>query len=150
MSACQCPELKDHDCENDQLTLNPDILQDLLLQLDPQKSIGPDEIHLRILKELADVIAKPPSMIFELSWKYREVPADWKLMNVVLVFRKDNKKDLGGIEKHLKDNTVLDHSQDSLVRGKSCLPNLISFCDKVTHLVDQVKPADTFQPFAFQ
>ncbi|KAJ7419952.1 hypothetical protein WISP_50984 [Willisornis vidua] len=27
----QCPELEDHDCENDQLTVNPEIVHDLLL-----------------------------------------------------------------------------------------------------------------------
>ncbi|KAJ7406026.1 hypothetical protein WISP_136303 [Willisornis vidua] len=63
----QCPELEDHDCENYQLPVNPEIVQDLLLQLDPYKCMGPDEIHPRILKELAHVIAKSLSMIFEHS-----------------------------------------------------------------------------------
>ncbi|KAJ7399959.1 hypothetical protein BTVI_109716 [Pitangus sulphuratus] len=31
----QCPELEDHDCKNDQLPVEPKIVQDLLLQLDP-------------------------------------------------------------------------------------------------------------------
>ncbi|KAJ7403023.1 hypothetical protein BTVI_81223 [Pitangus sulphuratus] len=34
------------------------------------------------------------------------------------------------IEKHLKDNNVIGHSQHSFMRGKSCLSNLISFYDK--------------------
>ncbi|KAJ7396227.1 hypothetical protein BTVI_147035 [Pitangus sulphuratus] len=54
----QCPELEDHDCENDQRPVNPEIVRDLLLQLDPYKTMGPDGIHPRILKELSDVIAK--------------------------------------------------------------------------------------------
>ncbi|KAJ7403742.1 rna-directed dna polymerase from mobile element jockey-like [Pitangus sulphuratus] len=49
---------------------------------------------------------------------------------------------LRGIEKHLNDNAVIGHSQHCFMRGKSCLSNLISFYDKVTHLVDQVKPVD--------
>ncbi|KAJ7409009.1 hypothetical protein WISP_116997 [Willisornis vidua] len=37
---------------------------------------------------------------------------------------------LGVIEKHVKDNTVIGHSQHGFTRGKSCLSNLISFYDK--------------------
>ncbi|KAJ7413813.1 hypothetical protein WISP_88137 [Willisornis vidua] len=54
----QYPELEDHDCKNDQLPVNPEIVWDLLLLLDPCKSMGPHGIHPRILKELADVITK--------------------------------------------------------------------------------------------
>ncbi|KAK4816018.1 hypothetical protein QYF61_011008 [Mycteria americana] len=49
---------------------------------------------------------------------------------------------LGVIERHLRDNTVICHSQHRFTRGKSCLTNLISFYDKVTHLIDQEKPVD--------
>ena len=49
---------------------------------------------------------------------------------------------LGVIEKHLKDNAVIGPSQHGFTRGKSCLTNLISFYDKVTHRADQGKPVD--------
>ncbi|KAJ7405714.1 hypothetical protein WISP_138172 [Willisornis vidua] len=62
--------------------------QDLVLQLHPYTSMGPDGIHLRILKELADVITKPLMMIFEWSWESGEIPTDWKLVNIVSVFKK--------------------------------------------------------------
>lgn len=42
---------------------------------------------------------------------------------------------LGGTEKHLKDNAVIGHSQQGFMGGKSCLSLLISFYDRVTHLV---------------
>lgn len=48
----------------------------------------------------------------------------------------------GVIEKHLKDNAVISHSQHRFTRGKSCLMNLISFYDGVTHLPEQWKPVD--------
>ncbi|KAJ7423231.1 Ubiquilin-1 [Pitangus sulphuratus] len=125
-------------------------------QLDPYKSMGPDGIHPRILKKSADVITKS-LMIFEWSWESREVSADWKLVNIVLIFKKGKKEDPGnyrpisltsvsakitekvilvGIEKRLKDNAVIGNSQHGFMRGMSCLSNLISFYDKVIHLVD--------------
>ncbi|KAJ7422074.1 rna-directed dna polymerase from mobile element jockey-like [Willisornis vidua] len=140
-----------HDCKNDQLPVNPEIVQDLLLQLDPYKSMGPDGIHPRILKGLTDIITKPLSMILEQSWESRGVPADWKLANIALISKKGKQEDprndgpvsltsvpgrvmekviLGSIEKHLKDSTVTGHSQHGFKREKPCLSNLISFYNK--------------------
>ncbi|TRZ07852.1 hypothetical protein HGM15179_019254 [Zosterops borbonicus] len=64
----QCPEQKDHGCKNDQIPVDPAAERDLLLQLDPYKSMGPKGIHPRILKELADIITRPLLIIFEQSW----------------------------------------------------------------------------------
>ncbi|KAJ7407616.1 RNA-directed DNA polymerase from mobile element jockey [Pitangus sulphuratus] len=86
----QCPELEDHGCENDQLPVKPEMVWELLLQLDPYKSMGPDGIHSRSLKELADVIKKP-LLIFQQSWESGEVPAHWKLMLALPVFKKGEK-----------------------------------------------------------
>ncbi|KAJ7425410.1 hypothetical protein BTVI_02950 [Pitangus sulphuratus] len=40
-------ELEDHDCDNDKLTVIPELVQDLLLHLDPYKSMRPDGIHTK-------------------------------------------------------------------------------------------------------
>ncbi|KAJ7405771.1 RNA-directed DNA polymerase from mobile element jockey-like protein [Pitangus sulphuratus] len=155
--------LENYDCKNDLLPVNPDIVWGLLLQLDPYKFMGSVGIHSRILKELADVIVQPLLMTFEWSWESREVPSDWKLVSFVLIFKKGKTQNLrnysavsltsvpgklmekiilGNTEKHLKDNAVTGHRQHGFRRGKSCLSNLISFYDKVTHLADQRKPVD--------
>ncbi|GAB0205816.1 hypothetical protein GRJ2_003047200 [Grus japonensis] len=75
----RCLELEDPDCSNDKLPADPEIVWDLLLHLDAYKSMGPDGIHPRVLRELADVIARPLSIIFQWSWESGEVPVDWKL-----------------------------------------------------------------------
>ena len=49
---------------------------------------------------------------------------------------------LGVTEKQLKDSVVIDQSHYKFIRGRSCLTNLISFYEKVTHLVDQGRMVD--------
>ncbi|KAJ7426489.1 hypothetical protein WISP_15310 [Willisornis vidua] len=98
-----------------------------------QETGRPDGIHLRSL-------LKHVSMIFQWSLESREVPDNWKLVNTVLIFKKDKKEDpgnyspvsltsvpekimekitLGSIGKPLKDNVVICCSRHGFMRGKS-------------------------------
>ncbi|KAJ7414956.1 RNA-directed DNA polymerase from mobile element jockey [Willisornis vidua] len=119
------PELEDHNCKNYQLSVGPEIVQDLLLQLDPYKSMGPDEIATKILKDLADVIAKPLLMVFEQSWESGEVSADWKLVNVPIL-NYGKKKDLKNY-RVVSLTSILGNIVEKIILG-NILEHLKEYC----------------------
>ncbi|GAB0209704.1 mitochondrial enolase superfamily member 1 [Grus japonensis] len=85
------------------------------------KSMGPDGIHPRVLRELADVIVRPLSIIFQWSWESGEVPVDWKLANVVPIFKKGKQEDPGleGVVNKFADDTKLGGAVDSIKGGEA-------------------------------
>ncbi|PKU28023.1 rna-directed dna polymerase from mobile element jockey-like [Limosa lapponica baueri] len=122
--------------------------------------MGPDGIHPRVLKELVDVMEGPLLITYQRSWESGEVPDDWKLAKVIPINKKGVREDpgnysltlfpgkimekiiLGVTERHLKNNAIIGRSQRGFTKGKSHLTNLMSFYDKVTHLVDEGKAVD--------
>ena len=59
------------------------------------KSPGPDGIHPRLLRELADILATPIQILFSASLARGEVPSQWREATVVLIFKKGDKTDPG-------------------------------------------------------
>ncbi|KAK4832518.1 hypothetical protein QYF61_023850 [Mycteria americana] len=57
-------------------------------------------------------------------------------------FEKPNLIVLSAITRHVEDNQGIKLSQRGFRKGRSCLTNLISFYDKVTHPVDEGKAVD--------
>ncbi|KGL89162.1 hypothetical protein N301_00220, partial [Charadrius vociferus] len=75
--------------------IQDEMVRDLLQHLDIHKSMGPDGIHPRVLRELAEVLTKPLSIIYQQSWLTGEVPVDWRLANVTPIHKKGRKEDPG-------------------------------------------------------
>jgi len=120
--------------------------------------MGPDGIHPRVLEELADVLAKTLSIIYQQSLLTGEVPANWKLVNMMPIYKKGQKEDprnyrpvsltlatgkimeqivLSAITLHTQKNKVIRPSQHGIMKGRPCLTNLITFYNQMTCLVDE-------------
>ncbi|RMB97731.1 hypothetical protein DUI87_25730 [Hirundo rustica rustica] len=68
--------------QNGPPVIQEEAVRELLSCLDVQKSMGPDGIHPKVMRELADEPAKLLSIIYQQSWLTGEVPGDRKLANV--------------------------------------------------------------------
>ncbi|KFP59057.1 hypothetical protein N323_05170, partial [Cathartes aura] len=73
--------------------VDTEIVRDQLYQLNVHKSMGPDGIHPGVLKKLANAMAGPLLIVSQRSWESGEVPADWKLANVIPIYKKDVRED---------------------------------------------------------
>ncbi|KAK4827513.1 hypothetical protein QYF61_018839 [Mycteria americana] len=114
------------------------MVTDLLHHLDTQKPMGPDGIHPRVLRELAEVLTKPLAILYQQSWLTREVPVDWRSANVMPIYKKGWKEDPGNYRP----------VSLTLVPGKVMEQIILSAItrhvqdNQMTHLVDDGKAVD--------
>ncbi|PKU44177.1 rna-directed dna polymerase from mobile element jockey- hypothetical protein [Limosa lapponica baueri] len=147
------PALRNHRRETEKVWTKEDFplveegqVREHLSKLDIRKSMVPDGMHPRALRELAEVIAGLLSIIFERSWRTGKVPEDWRKANAIPVFKKGKKEDpgnyrlvsltsipgkmreqlvLGITSKHTEEKKTIRSSQHGLTKRKSCLTGWI-------------------------
>jgi len=75
----QALDVREEAYRKDDLPLvKEDCMRDCLRNLDTHRYMGLHGMHPRALRELADVLAEPLSIMFERSWRTEEVPEDWR------------------------------------------------------------------------
>lgn len=75
MGGSQCPEPEDQDCENDQLLVDPELVQDLV---DPIKVFGAWWDSSKSTQKSCLMSLQGLSMIFEWFWEFGGVPSQLK------------------------------------------------------------------------
>ncbi|KFP01210.1 hypothetical protein N300_01090, partial [Calypte anna] len=76
-------------------TLDEEQVKDHLKNMKVNKSMGPDGIYPRPLKEPVHEVAEPLSIIFEKLWQSGEAPADWEKGSTTPIFKNGKKEDPG-------------------------------------------------------
>ena len=60
--------------------------------LNVHKSVGPDGVHSRLLKELSNHLYIPLAMLFNNSLAVAELPKEWKQGGISAIFKKGSRK----------------------------------------------------------
>ena len=135
-------------------------VQNVLSDLDPSKSQGPDNINPKILKEAAHELGKPLAKLFNLSLLKKQFPDTWKLANVVPVYKKESKNIVSNyrpisllscigkvfercIYKHMYNffitNDVITQLQSGFRPGDSSINQLVNLYDSFSSALDEGK-----------
>ena len=126
-------------------------LRKILATINPHKSMGPDNISGFVIKNCAVSIAYPLSLLFNLSFNTGQLPEEWKLANIVPVFKKGDRSCVENyrpisltcivskiFEKCLRDS-ILDHCKNKLhdnqhgfLPNKSCNTQMLPFIHNIS------------------
>ncbi len=90
------PPATDRELKTDPLTdieITEEEVLKKLTSLRVDKSPGPDGLHPRLLREMADVLCKPLTTIFNLSLSSSELPSQWREAVIVPIYKKGSRSD---------------------------------------------------------
>ena len=145
------------------IELEEDEAMKVLLSLNPGKAHGYDGISTRILKEYAFELSSSLSNLFSKSLGQAKVPREWKLVNIIPLF-KSGKTDYAGnyrpisllsvvgkvLERYILIRLVthvqllLHPAQHSFVSGKSCTTQILSVLNIIGKNHDIGEETDVF------
>ena len=137
----------------------------LLKGLNPSKALGPDELHPRVLKELATELGSVFAHLFQQSIDTGEIPKEWSLANICPLFKKSDRSlacnyrpvsltcvpckllehiVCSNIMAHLDEYKLLSDRQHAFRKGHSCETQLTTVINDWTKILDNRGQVDTF------
>ena len=156
-----CYKTSDDLCIN--ISINEDDVYSALKSLNIYKSAGPDNVHPKLLRALADNhdFVKCLTDLYLKCISERKIPLLWKIANVVALHKKDSTKDplnyrpvsltciLCKVYEKFLRKAILDSvgnkisaNQHGFVNGKSCFSNLLESLDAMIDLLESGHPVD--------
>ena len=139
----------------------------LLKGLNPSKALGPDELHPRVLKELASKLGPVFAHLFQQSidMGMGEIPKEWCLANICPLFKKGDRSlacnyrpvsltcvpckllehiVCSNIMAHLDEHKLLSDRQHAFRKRHSCETQLITVINDWATILDNGRQVDTF------
>ena len=145
------------------IKFTPEMVIEVLKRIKNSSSPGPDEISQRVLKELMHEVSEPLSLLYNKSMQTCDIPKDWKLANVVPIYKSGPKGEpvnyrpisltsvvvrvmerivKGKMMQHMRVNRLIRPSQHGFLPKKSTSTNLVTYLDYVTKKLDEGKSMD--------
>ena len=153
----------DFKTETNDINISRDEVFKALCKLNISKSMGPDCVHPRVLKELAKELTDPLHLLFNKSIKEGKIPDKWKEAKVKPLFKKGRKDQPGNyrpvsltsitcklfetfvrdsLYKHLLDNSILSDLQYGFCKQRSTVSQLLVTLNEWFYHLDKRTPVD--------
>ena len=158
------PEFAPRTNKQIEIEITPAMVRKEIISLNVNKSIGPDEISPRLLRELVDHITVPLTIILNQSLAEGYLPDDWKMAIVSPIYKNKGAKNLAEnyrpisltsiicrvmetflkqkIMNHLTQEKLLTSKQYGFVSKRSTITQLLHYLDKCTEEISIKKVVD--------
>ena len=148
----------------EELTITKETVHKLILKLDGNKSFGPDEIHPKMLRELADDISEPLTLVMNETLLTGAIPEEWKLAHVTPIYKNKGAQNLAvnyrpvsltsivcklmesiireHITKYLANMNLISDKQYGFISKRSTVTQLLTYIDKCCESTSEGKVVD--------
>jgi hypothetical protein len=141
------------DIQIEDISITVEMVETKLKSLNVNKSMGPDGIHPRVLKELAKQLSSPLAIIFQKSIEYGSIPKDWRLADISPIYKSGDKSNPSNYRPvslkciackimeslirdklldHMLKNQLFSNKQFGFIKKRSTILQLLKFMDDLT------------------